>query len=237
MRLVPLCLFLLCAGKLSAQTLDLNSGQQQVGLLELYTSQGCSSCPPAEYWIGSLAESDRLWSDVVPVAFHVDYWDSIGWEDPYAEKTFTQRQRKYAAELGMRTIYTPGFFLNGAEWRWRTGAKQFRGDRMPGDLRVNLAGARVVVDASAIKDARRAMVALLSCGALNQVTRGENRGRTLATRFSVVGYHQLEIGSDGLADTHLEIPKTQDGERLALTVWVEGETKQAPLQATGAWIE
>lgn len=227
----------LCALNLSAQTLNLNSGPQQVGLLELYTSQGCSSCPPAEKWIGSLAESEQLWSRVVPVAFHVNYWDYIGWKDPYARQTFTQRQRRYAAELGMRTIYTPGFFLNGEEWRWRNAPKRFASSEMPGELTVRLNGSEISVDAAAVAGAGHATIAVLSSGASNAVSRGENHGRTLTTHFSVVEYREFSLGSDGRATQAIELPKAQNGERLALAVWVSGDTKQAPLQATGAWIE
>ena len=59
----------------------LQSGPQKVSLLELYTSEGCSSCPPAESWLGQLTTDGRLWKEIVPVAFHVDYWDDLGWKD------------------------------------------------------------------------------------------------------------------------------------------------------------
>jgi hypothetical protein len=96
------------------------SGQAQVSLIELYTSEGCSSCPPADRWLSSLKKEDGLWKSFVPAAFHVDYWDYIGWKDPFASKEYSQRQRRYASEHKEATVYTPGVRKQGAEWRrWR----------------------------------------------------------------------------------------------------------------------
>lgn len=67
--------------QLAAAGLELTSGKQQTTLVELYTSQGCSSCPPAERWLSSLQNDPRLWKELIPVAFHVDYWNYLGWND------------------------------------------------------------------------------------------------------------------------------------------------------------
>src|SRR3977135_776940 len=64
-------------------------------LIELYTSEGCSSCPPAEEWMSGLKNQPRLWQDIVPVAFHVDYWDHLGWKDSFASKIWNERQGGY----------------------------------------------------------------------------------------------------------------------------------------------
>ncbi|MDQ3115241.1 MAG: DUF1223 domain-containing protein [Verrucomicrobiota bacterium] len=66
-------------------------------LLELFTSEGCSSCPPAEAWLSKLKDDPGLWRDFVPLAFHVDYWDRLGWRDPFASKVWTSRQYEYSA--------------------------------------------------------------------------------------------------------------------------------------------
>ena len=79
-----------------AGQIDLDSGVAQVTLLELYTSQGCSSCPPAERWLNAYIDSDDLWTKTVPVAFHVDYWDYLGWKDSLADSAHGERQRAYA---------------------------------------------------------------------------------------------------------------------------------------------
>ncbi len=84
---------------------------QPVVVVELYTSQGCSSCPPADAFFNTLTKDKR----VVPLALHVDYWDYIGWVDKFANPQFTERQKAYAAAAGSRTIYTPQFIVGGMD--------------------------------------------------------------------------------------------------------------------------
>src|SRR4051812_11073686 len=81
-------------------------------VVELFTSQGCSSCPPADEYLGELTRR----KDVIPLAFHVDYWNYIGWVDPYATKEMTQRQKDYARALNQRYVYTPEMVVNGAAY-------------------------------------------------------------------------------------------------------------------------
>jgi len=78
-------------------------------VVELYTSQGCSSCPPADALLGELAKEPG----VLALSFHVDYWDYIGWKDPFAAAQYTNRQRDYAAKLGLRYVYTPQMVIDG----------------------------------------------------------------------------------------------------------------------------
>ena len=87
------------------------SGHTQSSLIELFTSEGCSSCPPAEKWLSALKSNQDLWKKTVPVAFHVDYWDRLGWRDRFAKPEFTSRQQRYAAAWGGDSVYTPGLWL------------------------------------------------------------------------------------------------------------------------------
>ncbi len=80
-------------------------------VVELFTSQGCSSCPPADALLTSLAER----SDVVALAYHVDYWDYIGWEDTFGDKAYSDRQRDYAKSWGSSRIFTPQMVINGGK--------------------------------------------------------------------------------------------------------------------------
>ncbi len=87
------------------------TAQDQPVVVELFTSQGCSSCPPADAFLHKLAERD----DVIALALHVDYWDYIGWKDVFANPDFTARQRKYARTGGRRMVYTPQMIINGQD--------------------------------------------------------------------------------------------------------------------------
>ena len=89
---------LLQVQNVSADAVAFESSTEQVGLLELYTSEGCSSCPPADEWLSQLKENPGVWSQFIPIALHVDYWDYIGWKDRYASPSHAQRQRQYARE-------------------------------------------------------------------------------------------------------------------------------------------
>lgn len=93
------------------------SGDNQTAVVELYTSEGCSSCPPADRWLSQLVETPRDKLDVLALAFHVDYWDYLGWKDRFASADYTSRQRELGANNSQRTIYTPEFFVNGMEAR------------------------------------------------------------------------------------------------------------------------
>ena len=82
-------------------------------VVELYTSEGCSSCPPADRWLSTLKNRP----DVVALAFHVNYWDQLGWPDRFASAAFTERQRQLMAPSGSRYVYTPQVIANGQDWR------------------------------------------------------------------------------------------------------------------------
>jgi hypothetical protein len=89
------------------------SNEKRLNLLELYTSEGCSSCPPAEKWLANMYSNGFSPQAVVPLAFHVTYWDYLGWKDRFSQPMFDQRQRSIVSREGGRTVYTPQFFVNG----------------------------------------------------------------------------------------------------------------------------
>lgn len=115
-------LLLLCAlvtPIADAATCIATSGATRNRLLELYTSEGCSSCPPADRWLSQLPRDSRD-SGVVPLAFHVDYWDRLGWKDRFAQAAFSQRQRD--RNRGPGWVYTPQLMLDGEDFRnWHRG--------------------------------------------------------------------------------------------------------------------
>jgi hypothetical protein len=194
---MPRCLFLLLAmiasTVLCASAADRTfaSTPTRTHLLELYTSEGCSSCPPAEKWISELRAHPRLWKDFVPVAFHVDYWDRLGWKDRFAKPAFTARQHSYAQLWRSGSVYTPAFVLNGREWRERSVPSA--SNEKPGVLTVSIAGNRTLV--ATFRPERRFAtvelhVALLGLELQTRVRAGENRGRELRHEFVALSHHQ-----------------------------------------------
>ncbi len=236
-------LLVMATGATAAAEFEVQSGPTRVSLLELYTSEGCSSCPPADRWVSSLRDDPRLWREFVPVAFHVDYWDRLGWPDRFADADFTRRQQDHAQSTGMRTIYTPGFFLDGAEWRRWFGLRELElpaGDGA-GELRAWREDGRVQIryrPDGARRLTLRAHVALLGFGLQSDVQRGENAGRRLQHDFVVLEHREAALRPDGdvLAASATLASPAEAGERQAIAVWVSEANAPAPLQAAGGWL-
>lgn len=211
-----------------------DSTTHRVSLLELYTSEGCSSCPPAEAWFSTLKNHPALWKNFVPVSFHVDYWDSLGWPDRFASKEFTTRQRLYAASWNSDTVYTPAFVLNGAEWKI---------DDIPapaatsGRLTATLSPTRQLTiryTPTDIPNRLEAHIALLGFNLLSNVRAGENRNRTLTHDFITLTLLTRPLRPS--ADTTLQLPTPAPGEK-AVAIWITDGDAPTPLQATGGWLK
>jgi hypothetical protein len=221
---------------------SVQSPAHRVALVELYTSEGCSSCPPADKYLGELQASDKL----VPLALHVDYWNYLGWKDPYARATFTERQRWLSDLARSRTIYTPELFIGGRELRaWPGGvaAAVARINAQPAgaeivisigqpQLGAQAAGLPLEVRATSPRGGKL-HVALTEDGLSNQVAAGENRGRMLRHEHVVrewLAPVTVPAGSAaGMART-LALPAGAKGDKLAVVAFVqtaEGEILQA----------
>ena len=229
-------LALLVSTTTAADNVVFNSGSRQVTLLELYTSQGCSSCPPAERWFNEYIDDEDLWTGVVPMAFHVDYWDYIGWKDIYATPEYGERQRDYARAGKARTVYTPGLFANGREWRgWTLRMNPRTSDREPGNLSVVIADRRLVATFADTAAPLALHVALLGAGLETPVERGENRNRTLRQDFVVLA-HATHISPAGRWEVPVPQSAHTGASRYGIAVWVSESGNPAPLQATGGWL-
>ncbi len=166
------------------------------GVVELFTSQGCSSCPPADKVLGEVTEQ----GGVLALAFHVDYWDRLGWKDTFSSKGNTQRQRGYAAGFGTGTIYTPQFIVNGLAEpgsgssqgiRSAISALSTRGHSLnvPVDLKVS--GGNLVINAgSGSGEASVVLVTYVRSKVVN-IERGENSGRKIEYRNAVTGIRTI----------------------------------------------
>ena len=215
-RMLPVCSLgvLQTAGLAFADFARYDSGERQVTLIELFTSQGCSSCPPAEAWLGELKKSPLLWKTVIPVAFHVDYWDYLGWKDKFASPAYSARQARYRREGHVASVYTPG--------------------RLTVDLQNNQVTAKFQ-PSDGLRESLNLNLAILTTGINARIGGGENHGRTLPQDFSVINHQTLSSGN-GTWSADLQLPEAAPGTRLALAAWVSRKGDQKPLQATGGWI-
>jgi hypothetical protein len=227
-----------------SDSLTFESAETPATLLELFTSEGCSSCPRADAWISQLKSSPDLWTKVVPVAFHVDYWNHLGWRDRFARAEFTARQRRYASAWHNDSLYTPAVVVNGREWHgW------FENQALPalsitkaGKLRVTFANG---TDADAIfipESARRVPIqlniALLGANLESAVNRGENSGRNLHHDFVVLQFARINMAASGDSCTgSVSLHKQSVADKpSALAAWVTTNEIDPPIQATGGWL-
>jgi len=243
-RPLPMLALLLFGSPLAAHDLTLSSGNGQRVLPELYTSEGCSSCPAMERYLGSFRTHGVLWDGYIPVAFHVDYWDDIGWKDPgwkdpFAAPAFSTRQRQHASEGSLSSIYTPALLVNGRSWR-PTLPNRLPRPNTPsaGTLDVSLDQEPLVADFKPLSGAAVGFdlhIALLGMGIDSPVTAGENKGKTLRHEFVVIGFRSLP-DDDGHWETRLPELHYAPGEPRALAVWVSARGRLQPLQAVGGYL-
>jgi hypothetical protein len=167
-------------------------------VVELFTSEGCESCPPADVLLQQLASTQPVTgAQIVPLSLHVDYWDQLGWKDRFSSAALTNRQRVYGARFNTESVYTPQMVVDGrSELVGSDGAAARKAIARAaalahGSVRIALDGAQIIVTASDLPphgDRADIVVAVTEDHLKSNVTRGENHGRTL-THTAVV--HRL----------------------------------------------
>jgi hypothetical protein len=232
--------FLFCVSITSGSAeIRLESGETQVSLLELYTSEGCSSCPPAETWIQRQYGETAQWRSIVPIAFHVDYWDQLGWKDRFAKPEFTARQQYYSANWNRSSVYTPCFVLNGEEWQgWFQGGMPPTGARgAVGNLKATIKGDTVDISFTPAKPATEyvGFVVPLAMQANSEVRAGENQGRHLSHDFVALTLVSSKLESQGSA-FRTTVQASMNGAR-AIAVWIALSRSLVPIQAVGGPLE
>jgi len=215
------------------------SKPQRAHLIELFTSEGCSSCPPAEDWLNGLKNHPRLWQDIVPVAFHVDYWDHLGWHDAFASKKWTERQADYSVRCKKESVYTPAFVLDGNEWQ--NGPLPPPSNETPGPLKIVVNGDKVTASykpSSGSTSSRYEIhLARLGFSMAVDVTAGENSGKKLMHDFVVLGLTNESMKS-GVKELQLPAATSPPApnSRTALAAWITQTGNIEPLQAVGGWL-
>lgn len=245
----PRALFVFAAALLAgsgaawAEGLALKSTAARVSLLELYTSEGCSSCPPADRWLSELKDDPRLWQAVVPVAFHVDYWDYIGWPDRFASPRFSARQKSHARAGRVGSVYTPAFVLGGKEWRSWFFQRVLKVDteETVGPLSIELNHDRVSAHFDPLSPPARPLelhIAVLGFDLETEVKAGENHGKTLKHDFVVLGHTRVSMRrQQGRLVARSALPEPRfESNRKAVAAWVSAAGDPYPIQAVGGWM-
>lgn len=237
---VAVLAMLLSANHALAAACSVESGPTRTALLELYTSEGCSSCPPADRWLGHIAASGLSARKIVPLALHVDYWDYIGWQDKFAKPIFSERQREQA---GRGFVYTPQVMLNGRDFPdWRDAARFETSiaeiNRMPAQalivLGIDRAQDSLEVNAK-IQTASQAdlYIALYENGLASQVRAGENNGALLHHDYVVrewFGPYPINQQSQSVQQ-RVKVRNDWKSESLGVAAFVQRRGGQEILQA------
>ncbi len=224
------------------------SGPNTAALVELYTSEGCSSCPPADRQLSRLREALDPTAVVVPLSLHVDYWDYIGWKDPFAQGEFAKRQTWLAHANQQGFVYTPHFFVGGTELHsWPAELRDVvrRLNAQPAQARIRIEASLASDDALTVNadattgvagDHADLYLAVTENGLVSKVTRGENGGVTLAHDHVVrawIGPIPL-AGGEGRVQRQITLPASWNRSQLEVVGFVEDRGSGRVLQAVGA---
>jgi len=231
---------------LFAQDTKLNSGDNKVTLIELYTSQGCSSCPPADKWLSQLKHKEGLFKTFIPLAFHVTYWDFIGWSDVFAKSLNDNRQRNYSLKVWKKnSVYTPQFIVDTKEYR-----QWFKGKPFPkldnfyaGNLKATLNENNELFVSYYNKNIKEENLivntAILGFDYKINIKSGENKSRLLEHDFVVLkhlqNYASIENHTLEFKNKLYQLKK-EENRKYALVVWLSDKNHQQ-LQAVGGYIK
>ena len=232
-------------------TCSWTSPAERMIVAELYTSEGCSSCPPADRWLSSQLSTPERAKKILALSFHVDYWNYIGWEDPYSKKQFTERQYAHKRAGNVSQIYTPQYVFSNREMRrWsQTGVipqrlAAMQQDMAPVGLQVSLERKAANQVEVRVKtqwlDERyssgRLLVALYEDDLSQQVKAGENRGELL--KHDRVVRHLSEPKTVSPATQvqvfNYTLPADLNQDNVGLGVIVENDESNTVLQALNA---
>lgn len=226
------------------ETLISETGSARVQLLELFSSESCSSCPPADEWISRLKNKNNLWKTFVPIVFHVDYWNQLNWVDKLSSEPMTQRQISISKQWANPSVYTPAFVVDGKEWsNWRKSVDY----ELPAPKKTNGIVLKLYkkndgsfkVQVGNVEKTKSYVIhiAQLGMGVTSKVTSGENSGKLLEHNFVILNWDSKKIGAKESVVSFKFKKIESKYSRMALAAWIEEEFKPTSLQAVGGYIK
>ena len=245
MRTLLVVLTMIATGA-SAADCSVRTGAATNTLVQLYTSEGCSSCPPAERWLSQFARTPH--AGVVPIAFHVHYWDYIGWKDIYADPRHTERQQAFAKATGASSVYTPQVVVSGRDLpSWHEDrafadavrASQARKPAAAIEITPRRAADGTIegdakADVSMVTTPLTLVVAVTQDGVTSRPNAGENKGEMLAENFVVRDVTEFR-GSASISGHFRFAPKANwNPDRMSVVAYVQDPRTGRVLQALSA---
>ena len=219
----------------------------RVALLELYTSEGCNSCPPTDRWVSELPQPQFVPQRLVVLAFHVDYWNYLGWQDRFSQRRFTERQQALVRANGLRTAYTPQLVLNGRDFRDTAGIEKqvahinalapsvnltLHANKKDSTLKTSVSVNPVT---PSTQEPMELYLALYENNLESQVQAGENRGKRLQHDYVVrVLIGPVAVAPDKAARQEWQIPLAADWKTadMGLAAFVQSVKTGEVLQVT-----
>jgi len=230
---------------------DINTQESTVeagesfAVVELFTSEGCSSCPPADDLLGEIVKDARDGNErIFALSFHVDYWNDLGWKDIYSKSEYSQRQRRYAQALGSG-VYTPQMIVNGKDQF--VGSNDNRAQNSIENRLNNTAAASVALKNVVISSSNQLQVDYTVGGAYSgnvlnvavvernikrQIKRGENRGRTLRHENVVRSFQSVKLNEEN-GTASLNIPESVDMDNASVIAYVQNPNSKEIFGALG----
>ena len=240
---------LLCASFILGTTVWSEESQpESFALVELFTSEGCSSCPPADRLLGMILSAARRDKErLFPLAFHVDTWNHLGWVDPFSDPAYSRRQEEYARAFHLKAPYTPQMVVNGVDefvgsnmWRARGGLTKAMKTPARAAVVLRLQPAKapdaLLVDYKVAGAPANALVhiALVERGVMSKVLKGENAGRALRHENVVRIFKTVPLGAQAEGEVELKLPSTFVRRNLSVIGYVQDPTTLAIVGAEGA---
>ncbi len=206
------------------------SSEKQNQLIELYTSQSCSSCPPAEKWLSSFNSSKFTWDRIFPVSYHVSYWNHLHWKDKFSQQNFSNRQRRLSKKISSG-VYTPQVVLNGRDYRsWRS-EKVSLSDKKVGQLSIQISREGVInLDFKGnVPKNSQCFFAFLKNEQTTKINSGENQGKTLVENFIISSLKTTKISKQ---KCQIQMPSSEIKDHYAITAWIADQNFQV-IQVVG----
>lgn len=216
LKLLLLSISIIAISTVQASSFSASSNNKTGVLIELYTSEGCSSCPPVDKWLSQLPKSMSNFDNIIPLAFHVDYWDYIGWKDPYASPYHTTRQRHIGRINRLGSIYTPQVVINGRDFRSRGNIAATLTQKSNTSPRANISVTgetkqqqlqlKITTSSKQLPSSAKLYVVLYENGLSSNITDGENSGRELQHNFVVRHLSRAQnLNTSGKTQTYYNI--------------------------------
>lgn len=238
--LAAIGLGILCLSTMVSAAEDEQSQPSTMVVLELFTSQGCSSCPPADELLAQISKlNDEHKLPVVCLSFHVDYWNSLGWKDPYSKAEFTERQRDYARVFRNRSVYTPQLIVNGKTefvGSKASAAREAIRDALKEKSRVQIEiktvweeeknQCAIEFSLQGVSPKQLLNIAIVQKQGTNKVPRGENAGRALAHANIVRNFESIAV-ENPTGKVAIKLPEDLKPQDVRVVVYVQNSESKA----------